>query len=58
MLIRIILVFNIEEMASEELKAILKKEGNYKAFKYKGYKCRIIRMGEGIPFEHRLFHLC
>lgn len=45
-------------MTREELKAILKKEGNYKAFEYKGYKCRIIRMGEGIPFEHRLFHLC
>lgn len=45
-------------MTTEELKAILKKEGNYKAFEYKGYKCRIIRMGEGMPFEYRLFHLC
>ncbi|PZM87463.1 MAG: hypothetical protein DLD55_01165 [candidate division SR1 bacterium] len=45
-------------MTREELNAILKKEGNYKAFEYKGYKCRILRMGEGMPFEHRLFHLC
>lgn len=45
-------------MTREELNAILQKEGNYKAFEYKGYKCRILRMGEGMPFEHRLFHLC
>lgn len=45
-------------MTREELNAILQKEGNYKAFEYKSYKCRILRMGEGMPFEHRLFHLC
>lgn len=45
-------------MTTEELKAILKEEGNYKAFEYKGYKCRILRMGEGIALEYRLFHLC
>lgn len=45
-------------MTREELNAILQKEGNYKAFEYKGYKCRILRMGEGIPFEYRMFHLC
>lgn len=45
-------------MTTEELKAILKKEGNYKAFEYKGYKCRILRMGEGMDPEYRLFYLC
>ena len=45
-------------MTREELNAILKKEGNYKAFEYKGYKCRILRMGEGMDPEYRLFHLC
>lgn len=33
-------------MTREELNAILQKEGNYKAFEYKGYKCRILRMGK------------
>lgn len=45
-------------MTREELNAILKKEGNYKAFEYKGYKCRILRMGEGMDPEYRLDHLC
>ena len=45
-------------MTREELNAILQKEGNYKAFEYKGYKCRILRMGEGMDPEYRLFHLC
>ncbi len=45
-------------MTREELNTILQKEGNYKAFEYKGYKCRILRMGEGMDPEYRLFHLC
>ena len=45
-------------MTREELNMILQKEGNYKAFEYKGYKCRILRMGEGMDPEYRLFHLC
>jgi len=45
-------------MTREELNTILQKEGNYKAFEYKGYKCRILRMGEGMYPEYRLFHLC
>ena len=45
-------------MTREELNAILQKEGNYKAFEYKGYKCRILRMGEGMDPEYRMFHLC
>ena len=40
-------------MTREEIKAILKEEGNYKAFEYKGYKCRILRIGEGMPFKYR-----
>ena len=43
-------------MTREELKAILKKEGNYKAFEYKGYKCRIIRIWFWANTE--MFHLC
>lgn len=42
-------------MTENYLKDILKKEGIYKAFEYKGYKCRIIRMG---IFELGIFHLC
>ena len=45
-------------MTREELNTILQKEGNYKAFEYKGYKCRILRMGEGMDPEYRLFYLC
>lgn len=45
-------------MTREELNTILQKKGNYKAFEYKGYKCRILRMGEGMDPEYRLFHLC
>ena len=45
-------------MTREELNSILQKEGNYKAFEYKGYKCRILRMGEGMAPEYRLFNLC
>ena len=45
-------------MTREELNSILQKEGNYKAFEYKGYKCRILRMWEGMAPEYRLFYLC
>ena len=45
-------------MTREELNTILQKEGNYKAFEYKGYKCRILRMWEGMDPKYRLFYLC
>lgn len=35
-----------------------KKRETIKPFEYKGYKCRILRMGEGMDPEYRMFHLC
>lgn len=39
-------------MKKEEVKKLIAEEGNYKAFEYKGYKCRIMRRGQ------ELVHLC
>lgn len=35
------------------LEETIRKEGDYKAFEYKGYKCRIIR-----PHKREIIHLC
>jgi hypothetical protein len=46
-------------MEIKELEKIIEKEGDYKAFEYEGYKCRVIRP---FPYNkndaHNLFHLC
>jgi hypothetical protein len=42
-------------MTQDELKNIIESEGDYKAFEYKGYKCRIIRVGAGVS---KMIHLC
>lgn len=42
-------------MTQDELKKIIEKEGDYKAFEYKGYKCRIMRLGSGV---YKMIHLC
>ena len=39
-------------MTTEELKAILKKEGNYKAFEYKGYKPKILTLKTSMIWEY------
>lgn len=35
-------------MNTEEIKALIRKEGDYKAFEYRGFKCRILRNSGGL----------